>query len=167
MTATLPPLHELQGLGAIQVDVTGVPAALGASLVSEATLRVAALDRLKQCGVPISDSPVVECPQLTITLSPVVYEGTYFVTIDTRLVEHCSLARASQPPGRSCVTWWVASPLAIVSRGSESRLEQLVLSAVDRFASAYLFDNPKASKNKKTSNQGVQPTRGAPPRSPE
>jgi hypothetical protein len=152
MTETLPPLHELQGLGSVRVEVTGLPAVLGSSSVSETTLRAAILARLKQRGVPVTDSPSVNAPHLIITLGPVDYLNTYFVTLEARVVERCSLARAPAPLDRFCVTWRVTAPLAIVARGAESRLEQIVLSTVDQFASTYLFDNPKASKNEKTSN---------------
>jgi hypothetical protein len=166
MTVNLAGRHELQGLGSIRVEVTGMAVALGTSSVSEISLRAAVLARLKQRGVPVAAALSVDSPQLIITLGPVEYESLYFVTIEARLVERCSLARAPKPPERTCVTWRVTSPLAIVARGTESRLEQLVLAAVDQFANDYLFDNPKVSKNEETSNQGVQPTRGAPANSP-
>jgi hypothetical protein len=86
MTVNLAGRHELQGLGSIRVEVTGMAVALGTSSVSEISLRAAVLARLKQRGVPVAAALSVDSPQLIITLGPVEYESLYFVTIEARRV---------------------------------------------------------------------------------
>ena len=156
----LPPLHELSGVTSVRVDLRGMPAALEGSQVTEASLRTSAVARLKRGGIKVVDD--INASTLNISVLPIEYQSTYFVTIQVDLREPCSITRNPSPTGSTCVTWSTGPQVGIVNKGAESRLEQLLLAAVDRFVSMWQFDNPKGAKAEKTSNyvSGLLPQDG-------
>jgi len=156
LVTPLSPIHELQGIASVRVTVSGMPAGLEGTGVTEASLRGATLARLKQAGIKVVDDAAA--PGLSLHILPVLHESTWFVTIQVDLGERCSIPRTGAKSG--CVTWSTGPTVGIVNKGSESRIEQLLGAAVDRFVSTWRFDNPKKVSSVKTSNYCVQLTAG-------
>ena len=136
----LPPIHQLRGISAIHLNVSGLPKAIGESAVSESSITQAIRQRILDAGIDLPSSSVREIPTLRIRVLAPRTESQYAFMITIELLEQCEIKRRIGPEP-FCSTWSIYPRIGFFKVGRELHLERMVINAADQFLDAWRHDN--------------------------
>jgi len=131
------PFEWLCGIQAVRVNVADFALLVKSPTQSEGGLTAEISRYLAEHGVPMASQGDSGVPTLILQTYALHLQAHHYVTVVGRLEEPCSPKRRPGLVIDGCATWMLNPRIAIIPRGDETQIRDLLRSIADDFAFAY------------------------------